>query len=86
MSYARYVLNQLAKFLTEVLIISAKFYQLTVSPLLGSNCRYTPTCSQYFIQSVRQRGPVIGTLAGLWRICRCHPFARGGYDPVGPRE
>jgi len=86
MSDAKHVMNQLEKFVAEVLIISAKFYQLTVSPLLGSNCRYTPTCSEYFIQSVRQRGPVIGALAGLWRICRCHPFARGGYDPVGPGE
>jgi hypothetical protein len=71
-----------SKLAGEALVGMARFYQLAISPLLGGHCRYTPSCSEYFIQSVRQRGVVIGVLGGLWRICRCHPLAKGGYDPV----
>jgi putative membrane protein insertion efficiency factor len=56
-------------------------YQLTLSPLIGQNCRFTPTCSTYFIESVKKYGAVRGSLRGVARICRCHPFHRGGYDP-----
>ncbi len=66
----------------EVLIGMARFYQGAISPLLGAHCRYIPSCSEYFIQSVRRRGLVVGALKGLWRICRCHPLGMGGYDPV----
>ena len=86
MSGVKRVMNWLSNSAVAVLVISAKFYQLTISPLLGAHCRYSPTCSEYFIQSVQQRGLLTGTMAGLWRICRCHPFAKGGYDPVGRRE
>ena len=66
----------------EALVGMARFYQGAISPLLGVHCRYTPSCSEYFIQSVRQRGLVVGALGGLWRMCCCHPLAKGGYDPV----
>ena len=59
-----------------------RVYQATLSPLLGRQCRFVPTCSEYFIEAVRTRGAIRGMLKGLWRICRCHPFSRGGYDPV----
>ncbi len=71
-----------SKLAGEALVGMARFYQLAISPLLGGHCRYTPSCSEYFIQSVRQRGVLIGVLGGLRRICRCHPLAKGGYDPV----
>lgn len=45
-------------------------------------CRFTPTCSQYAVDALRKYGAVKGTGLALWRICRCHPFSRGGYDPV----
>ncbi|NIA08071.1 MAG: membrane protein insertion efficiency factor YidD [Actinobacteria bacterium] len=86
MNISRCIVTWLGKTMAGVLIISARFYQLSISPLLGAHCRYSPSCSEYFIQSVRQRGPLVGGLAGLWRVCRCHPFARGGYDPVEPGE
>ncbi len=66
----------------RALIALARMYQRTLSPLLGGQCRFVPTCSEYFIQAVRRRGALRGTLKGLWRILRCHPFSRGGYDPV----
>jgi len=57
-------------------------YQVTLSPLLPSACRYQPTCSAYAIEAVERYGVVRGAWMGAWRILRCHPFARGGYDPV----
>jgi uncharacterized protein len=56
-------------------------YKLTLSPLLGRHCRFQPTCSSYFRQSVEKYGAVRGSLRGLVRICRCHPWHPGGYDP-----
>ncbi len=57
-------------------------YQVLLGPLLGGRCRFVPSCSEYFITAVRRKGPVVGTLKGLWRILRCNPFCHGGYDPV----
>ncbi|WP_206028688.1 membrane protein insertion efficiency factor YidD [Thalassoroseus pseudoceratinae] len=56
-------------------------YQRFISPLLGPSCRFTPTCSEYFIQAVRKYGILRGTWRGVMRILRCHPFHPGGYDP-----
>ena len=63
------------------LIASVKMYQLCLSPLLGNNCRFTPTCSAYFITAVKKYGAIRGALKGAWRICRCNPWNKGGYDP-----
>ena len=64
-----------------LMIGCVRLYQVTLSPLLGNNCRYTPSCSQYFIQAVKKYGAISGTWRGLCRILRCHPFRPGGYDP-----
>ena len=66
----------------RALIGLVRLYQVALSPLVGGHCRYRPTCSEYFIEAVRKRGALRGTLMGLWRILRCHPLSRGGYDPV----
>ena len=65
----------------RLLIAVARVYQYALSPLLGRHCRFQPTCSTYFIESVRKYGAVRGGLRGLWRICRCHPWNPGGHDP-----
>jgi putative membrane protein insertion efficiency factor len=65
----------------ELLILFVRVYQYTLSPIVGRQCRYEPTCSHYFIGAVRKHGAVVGSLRGIWRICRCHPFHPGGYDP-----
>lgn len=67
--------------LAWILIGAVRVYQLTLSPLLGPICRFEPSCSHYFIAAVKKYGPFVGTARGLWRICRCNPFCRGGYDP-----
>lgn len=64
------------------LILLARLYQVTLSPLVGGQCRFVPTCSSYFVEAVKKRGAVRGTLMGLWRIMRCNPLSKGGYDPV----
>ena len=66
----------------KVLIVVVKGYQYLLSPLLGSNCRFTPSCSSYTIEAIRLHGAMKGFLMGLWRILRCHPFSKGGYEPV----
>jgi len=63
------------------LIGCVRLYQIILSPLIGRNCRFTPTCSSYFIQAVKKHGAVRGSLRGCWRVCRCNPFSPGGEDP-----
>ena len=65
----------------RILVIGVRAYQLIISPLFGQNCRFHPSCSNYFLQSVLKHGAISGTVRGIRRICRCHPFSRGGYDP-----
>lgn len=66
---------------TAMLVGMVIVYQQTISPLLGRHCRYIPTCSQYFRRAVERYGPIRGSLRGLARIARCHPWSTGGYDP-----
>lgn len=66
----------------RTIILMVKLYQIILSPLIGRQCRFTPTCSNYFIEAVEKHGAIRGTVQGLWRIIRCNPFSRGGYDPV----
>jgi hypothetical protein len=63
------------------LIFAVRLYQILLSPLLGRHCRFEPSCSAYFIGAVKQYGAVRGAARGLWRVCRCHPWNPGGYDP-----
>ncbi len=65
----------------KLLIGMVRFYQRAISPLLGSNCRFSPTCSQYTIQAIEKYGAIRGIWKGVKRIARCHPFSPGGYDP-----
>lgn len=69
-----------------VLILAVRLYQLCISPLLPRTCRFHPSCSRYMIEALRQNGPVVGLLQGLWRIVRCNPLCEGGYDPVRSRD
>lgn len=67
--------------LSAFLIGGVWFYRLVLRPVLPSVCRFEPSCSEYFIQAVRKYGPVRGAYRGVRRICRCHPWNPGGYDP-----
>ncbi len=66
----------------RVLIWSIRGYQRLISPLIPPSCRFTPTCSQYAAEAIDRFGSVRGSYLATLRICRCHPFHPGGYDPV----
>lgn len=68
--------------LKKIIQIFIKGYQRWVSPLFPSSCRYSPTCSTYMLEAVEEHGSLKGVLMGVFRILRCHPMAKGGYDPV----
>lgn len=69
-----------ASILAWILILIVRLYQIVLGPVLGGHCRFTPSCSVYFIQAVRKHGAVKGAWKGVKRICRCHPFHPGGID------
>ena len=64
--------------MTNILIIIIKIYQYFISPLLGSRCRFLPSCSEYFIEALKTRGLLIGIKLGIKRILKCHPFKKLG--------
>lgn len=70
------------KWVSEFFIFFIRIYQGMISPLLGKNCRFTPTCSQYAVEALRKHGPVYGSWLTIKRILRCHPWGGSGYDPV----
>ena len=70
----------------KLLVALIRGYQIAISPLLGDNCRFTPSCSQYAIDAIRIHGAIIGSGYAIWRILRCQPFCRGGNDPVPVRR
>lgn len=72
--------------LSWVLIKLVKFYQLAISPFLGSNCRHIPTCSHYMIEAIQIWGASKGVWLGLKRIVKCHPWGSSGYDPVPKKD
>ena len=68
--------------LKRPMILLVRGYQLLVSPFLGNNCRYMPSCSAYTIEAMEKWGAWRGLWMGIRRVARCHPFHEGGYDPV----
>ena len=72
--------------LIKPFILLVRFYQLAISPWLGSNCRYQPTCSSYMIEALKEHGLLKGWWLGTKRIGRCHPWGGHGYDPVPKKK
>ncbi len=73
------VINAILSWFFLVLI---RIYQFAISPLLGSNCRFTPTCSNYGVEAIKKYGPFKGGWLTIKRIGRCHPWGKHGHDPV----
>ena len=59
-----------------------RLYRYLLSPWIGRNCRFTPSCSAYAIEAIQTKGALRGTLLAMWRILRCNPWCKGGHDPV----
>jgi len=68
--------------MTRALIAFVRFYRKRISPLSAPNCRYIPTCSAYALEALEKYGAAKGGFLSIRRILRCHPFRKGGYDPV----
>ena len=68
--------------LSKVMIFLIRCYQKGISPYIGAHCKYTPTCSQYAIEAIKKYGCIYGICLAIWRILRCNPWSKGGYDPV----
>ena len=66
----------------RVLLTMLRFYKRSISPLLPNACRFTPTCSEYAMEAIQKHGALKGTGLAIWRVLRCNPFCKGGYDPV----
>jgi len=72
-------MNKIAK---SVVLLLLRGYKGFISPMLAPACRYVPTCSEYAMEAVDRFGVVRGSWMAVWRVLRCHPFVKGGYDPV----
>jgi putative membrane protein insertion efficiency factor len=70
------------KGVAEALRAAIGVYRLLISPLLGQNCRFEPSCSAYASDALRRHGAAAGSVLAVRRICRCHPWSEGGWDPV----
>jgi uncharacterized protein len=74
------------KLINSILVVIIKFYKLFISPYLSPSCRYLPTCSEYFLDSLKLNGPIKGSFLGIKRILSCHPIkilgGKSGYDPA----
>jgi putative membrane protein insertion efficiency factor len=66
----------------KIILFLIKIYQKYISPFLGKNCRFYPTCSMYTYQAIEKYGLIKGCFLGIRRIIKCHPFHPGGYDPL----
>ena len=76
------VLSFIIKLPANILILLIKIYQYTLSPFIGRNCRYTPTCSNYGIEAIRKYGAIKGGWLTIKRVASCNPWGGSGYDPV----
>jgi putative membrane protein insertion efficiency factor len=79
---SKQIYNIIIKTITFPFIIIIKIYQLLISPLFPSSCRYTPTCSHYTVEALKKHGLFKGGWLGIKRISKCHPWGGNGYDPV----
>ncbi|MGL5260589.1 MAG: membrane protein insertion efficiency factor YidD [Lachnospiraceae bacterium] len=66
----------------KIIISIIQIYKKYISPLKSTKCPYIPSCSDYGLEAVRKHGVIKGSVLALWRILRCNPFSKGGYDPV----
>jgi putative membrane protein insertion efficiency factor len=74
--------NPAQRALRGLAVLPIRIYQRLVSPMLGQRCRYYPSCSEYAVEAIRRFGILRGAVLAGWRLLRCNPWSRGGFDPV----
>ncbi len=79
---SKQIYNNIIKTITFPFIIVIKIYQVLISPLFPSSCRYMPTCSHYTVEALKKHGLFKGGWLGIKRISKCHPWGGSGHDPV----
>lgn len=72
--------------MTSIVIKGIRAYKKVITPYILRSCRFEPTCSDYAITAIERKGIVKGAILSMWRIVRCNPFSRGGWDPVEPDQ
>ena len=77
-----FVMEQVRLMMQRLLLVSIKLYQYFISPLIGTSCRFYPSCSEYAFGAVQKYGTLKGSYLAVKRIIKCHPFHPGGFDPV----
>jgi putative membrane protein insertion efficiency factor len=75
-------MNRASTALRTLFVLPIKLYQKTVSPMMGQRCKYYPSCSEYAVQAISKFGILRGLVLAGWRLLRCNPWSRGGFDPV----
>ncbi len=76
------MLKQVRIKMKKILIVLIRFYRKYISPIKGTKCPYFPTCSEYGMEAIEKYGAIKGGFLAIYRIIRCNPFSKGGYDPV----
>ena len=82
MNYAAAPFRSAALALRYAVLFLISFYKAVISPMMPPSCRFQPTCSEYAYEAISRYGIIKGGRLAIWRILRCNPFCRGGYDPV----
>lgn len=73
---------KITSLLSTLFLLFIRLYRITLSPFVGQHCRFEPSCSHYAEDAIHEHGPIKGFLLTTHRLCRCHPWCEGGYDPV----
>lgn len=79
-------MGQINRFIRKLICFPIVLYRYFFSPTMMPRCRYYPSCSQYALTAIEHFGVLKGIRFAIWRLLRCHPWARGGYDPVLPNK
>ena len=80
------MINVFEKSIKNLILISLKIYKFLISPILGTNCRFLPSCSDYAYEVITEKGLIKGSILAIKRLTKCHPWGKSGYDPVNKQK
>ena len=80
------MINTFEKSIKNLILISLKIYKFLISPIIGTNCRFLPSCSDYAYEVITEKGLIKGSILAIKRLTKCHPWGKSGYDPVNKQK